>query len=576
MRLTLAGFLGSLLIASSASAQAEVQQQIIIRGPGADGIQIPFGPPGMPPRDTPLKTGTARIRGRVLAADSGQPLRKAQVRAFSPELRETRMTTTDAQGVFELKDLPAGRYTLNASKGSYVGLQYGQTRPLEPGKPLEILDAQTVERVDFALPRGSIITGRVVDDFGEAVADVQVMPMRYQFNQGRRRLMPTGRSSTTNDIGEFRIFGLPPGQYYVSATLRNFMAGESDDRSGYAPTYYPGTPNVAEAQRVSVGLGQTMTDINLALVATRTAKVGGTAVDSQGRPMTNGGMVMVMQRGNMFFGPSGNAQIRPDGSFSVSGLAPGEYTLRANAPPTDGTMPEFATADVTVNGEDITGVRLAAAKQITATGRLVITDPAAAQTLRVGSLRLMVQPANPDDMMMMMGPSGGTVKDDYTFEIKTPPGRMNVRVGVPTPGWVLKAVRWNGVDVTDTGIDFAAGSEIAGIEVELTNRPAEVSGAVTNARGEPVKDYSVIFFSQDRDLWAGNSRYMATSRPDQDGRFKVRSLPPGSYYAVALDYVEPGDSSDPDFLERVRSKAITFSLNEGDARTLDLKLNTSS
>jgi len=283
-----------------------------------------------------------------------------------------------------------------------------------------------------------------------------------------------------------------------------------------------------------------------------------------------------MQRGNMFFGPSGNAQIRPDGSFSVSGLAPGEYTLRANAPPTDGMMPEFATADVTVNGEDITGVRLAAAKQITATGRLVITDPAAAQTLRVGSLRLMVQPANSDDMMMMMGPSGGTVKDDYTFEIKTPPGRMNVRVGVPTPGWVLKAVRWNGVDVTDTGIDFAAGSEIAGIEVELTNHPAEVSGAVTNARGEPVKDYSVIFFSQDRDLWAGNSRYMATSRPDQDGRFKVRSLPPGSYYAVALDYVEPGDSSDPDFLERVRSKAITFSLNEGEAKTLDLRLNRSS
>jgi hypothetical protein len=134
----------------------------------------------------------------------------------------------------------------------------------------------------------------------------------------------------------------------------------------------------------------------------------------------------------------------------------------------------------------------------------------------------------------------------------------------------------NGIDVTDTGIDFAAGGEYSGIEVELTNHPPEVSGVVTNARGEPVKDYSVILFPQDREKWQGNSRYISSSRPDQDGRFKVRSLPPGSYYAIAVDYAEPGESNDPDFLERVRSKATTFSLNDGEAKTLDLKLNSSS
>jgi hypothetical protein len=528
----------------------------------------------MPPRDTPAKTGTARIRGHVFAADGGQPLRRAQVRAFSPELREQRLATTDPQGAYEFKDLPAGRYTLNASKGSYVGLQYGQTRPLEPGKPLEILDAQTVERVDFSLPHGSIITGRIVDEFGEPIADVQVMPMRYQFMQGRRRLTPNGRSSQTNDIGEFRLFGLPPGQYYMSATLRNFMGGDSEDRSGYAPTYYPGTPNVAEAQRINVGLGQVMNDINLALVVTRTAKITGTVVDSQERPLSNGG-VMVMPRGGMFFGSVANGMIRPDGSFTVSGVAPGEYTLRANAPG-DGTMPEFATADVTVSGEDVAGVRLAVARMITVSGRLIINDPAAAQTMRASSIRLMTTPANPDDMMMMMGPNGGNAKDDFTFEIKTTPGRMNVRIGGAPSGWSLKAVRYNGVDVTDTGITFTSGGEFNGVEVELTNHPAEVSGAVTNARGEPVKDYSVVLFSQDRERWQGSSRYISQSRPDQDGRFKVRSRPPGSYYAIAVDYVEPGESSDPDFLERVRSKATTFSLNDGETKTLDLKLNSSS
>jgi hypothetical protein len=573
MARTFAGVLGFLLVAASASAQTI--QVFTTQGPGgAPGIPMPQGQSGMPSRDTPAKTGTARIRGHVFAADGGEPLRKAQVRAFSPELREQRLATTDAQGAYELKDLPGGRYTLNASKGSYVGLQYGQTRPLEPGKPLEILDAQTVERVDFSLPRGSIITGRIVDEFGEPVADVQVMPMRYQFVQGRRRLMPTGRSSQTNDIGEYRVYGLPPGQYYVSAMLRNFMGGESEDRSGYAPTYYPGTPNVAEAQRVNVGLGHTTNDINLALVVTRTAKITGTVADSQGRPLSNGA-VMVMPRGGMFFGPTANGMIRPDGSFTVSGVAPGDYTLRANAPG-NGTMPEFATADVTINGDDVSGVRLSVAGIITVTGRVIVDDPAAAQTMRASSIRLMTMPANPEDMMMMMGPNGGNASDDFTFEIKTVPGRMNLRIGGPTPGLMLKAVRMNGIDVTDTGIDFTAGGDFSGIEVELTNHPPEVSGVVMNARGEPVKDYSVVFFSQDREKWQGSSRYVSSGRPDQSGRFKVRSLPPGAYYAVALDYVEPGESSDPEFLERVRLKATTFSLNDGEAKTLDLKLNTSS
>ena len=123
------------------------------------------------------KTGTARIRGRIVAADSGQPLRKAQVRASAADIRESRVTSTDADGHFELKELPAGRYTIAASKGSFVALQYGQRRPFVPGKPIELRDGETIEKVDFALPRGGIVTGHVTDEFGEPVADVSVAPM---------------------------------------------------------------------------------------------------------------------------------------------------------------------------------------------------------------------------------------------------------------------------------------------------------------------------------------------------------------------------------------------------------------
>ena len=534
---------------------------------------LPFPP--MPPRDA-VRTGTAVIRGHVFDASTGQPLRRAQVRAFSPELRENRATTTDANGAYELKELVAGRYQLNASKGSFVQLQYGQSRPFEPGKPLELANGQTAERVDFNLPRGGIIAGRILDEFGDPTSDVQVMAMRYQYVQGRRQLGPAGRIAMTNDIGEYRLFALPPGQYYISARAMgnlNLVDTQSDDRSGYAPTYYPNAASVAEAQRVTIGVGQTLTDINLSLSPTRLARIAGTAVDSEGKPLAGAFVMMISVAGAGALATSGG-QVRPDGSFSIANAAPGDYTVRAISN-TGGLLSganELVEAKVTVAGEDINGLRLMGVKASTATGRLIVPQD---QTIgaSLSSMQLVAIASAPE---LLNQPSTARVNQDGTFEMKVQPGTQLIRMN-PIGAFAnirIKAVRLNGADVTDSGIDFRPNEDLGGLEVELTSQLSDLSGFVSNARGDNVKDYSVVVFSRDRERWGFASRFLGGGRPDQDGKYRVRNLPAGNYYAIALDYVEQGAGTDPEFLDRVKDRATEFSLADGETKTLSLKLVT--
>jgi hypothetical protein len=534
-----------------------------------------------PPRDTSAQTGTAVIRGHVLDAATGQPLRRAQVRALAPELRDNRVAVTDPSGAYEFKNLAAGRYTLSVSKGSYVGVTYGQTRPNEPGKPLQVGNAQVVDNIDFRLPRGGVVTGRVLDEFGDPIEDAQVVAMRSQYLQGRRQLLTSGRPGMTNDVGEFRIYGLPPGQYVISATDRganlnmfgDSPAGGDRDRSGYAPTYYPGTANSADAQRITLGAGQKISDLTIALLPTRLARISGTAVDSQGKPIANA-TVMTMQPSSAGMLSAGG-QVKADGTFTVNNVPPGDYTLVILPRPAPGGEPstESVQANVTVNGEDIDNVRLVGVKPSKLTGRVI---PAPSQTnVSLSSLRLVAAPANPPPLGIGGANSTGRVNDDGTFELSVSPGKELIRmqVGGQFANTRLKSVRLNGVDVIDTGIDVRPNENIEGLEIELTTQLSSVSGVVSDARGNAATNYTAVVFAREREKWGPGSRYVYSGRPDQEGKYKF-FLPPADYYVAALDYVEQGMQTDPEFLERLKERATEFSINEGETRNLNLKLLT--
>src|SRR5918993_430722 len=565
----------------------------------------------LPPGGRPMKTGTGRIKGRLVAADSGNPVRRAQVRLSGADVLP-KSVATDNEGRFEFKDLPAGAFTVNASKSGYVAVNYGQKRPFEPGRPIELVEGQAVENADISLPKGSVISGRIMDEFGDPVADTQVSAMRSTWSNGKRRLQSTRRTATTNDLGQYRIYGLPPGDYYVSATMRGTqemvvtemaamaavrtmspMTAAAGPTSGYAPTYFPGTPSGNEAQKLTLAVGQEAQNTDFGLFPVRLVKIRGSVISSEGRP-AEGVMVTAAPRNandsNPLFGATATARTDSNGNFTMTGVAPGDYTLnartsqiftsggeggnmtftmmRTTGPGGGEGSQEAGAIPVTVGGEDMSNVLIVTTKGATATGRVVFEGGSKPTT---NSMRISAA-ATEDTGPMTLISGSSTFTPEGTFEIKGLTGARVFRVTNIPAGWVLKAIKVNGTDITDNGIEIKSSEPVSGVEVILTSKVTEVKGAV-KAGNDPALDYTVVIFSDEPEKWrVPTSRHIATGRPNQQGQFVVKNLPAGSYYAIALEYIPQGEWNDPEVLERLKSKATAFSVAEGEVKALDLKL----
>ena len=532
--------------------------------------------PGMPGRDASTsKTGTAQLSGRVMSLESGRPLRRATVRAFGSELREGRSATTDADGRWTLKGLPAGKYAVSVTKGGYVTLNYGQRRPFDQGQQVDVAAGQAIEKLDVSLPKGGVIVGRIQDEFGEPFAGIRVATMRSRYVNGQRRLVAVGPTDITDDIGQFRLHGLAPGEYYVSATNANVSFDVSEDRLGYATTYFPGTPMLGEAQRVTVTQGQETANINFDLAPTRVANVSGMATNSQGKPLANSLIVLTSPLLSAGIPTLSPAMVRPDGSFTISNVTPGEYRLETyaiadvqalTAAAGQSGVAETVSMPLTVTGEDITGLSVVAMPTTTATGRIAFEGEPNPKIVPGAVTVMAVPPA-----LTSIIPGGlGRVREDWTFEARGLTDKRIFRVNPPS-GWFLKSVSLKGNDITDAGIECKPGEDISGVEVLLSKQAGSVAGTVM-LEGKRATDYVVVAFAADRTRWGVASRFVRTTKPDQSGRFEIKGLPAETYLVIALEYLEPGEEADPEVLERLRSHATEVTMAEGEAKVVSLKI----
>ena len=530
------------------------------------------------PRDTLTQKGTASIKGKVVAADSGRPLRRVQVSVSSPDLTESRSISTTAQGLFEFKELPAGRYTLSATRAGFLQMSYGQRRVGEPGRPLLIAERQQIADLTLALPRTGAIAGRILDEVGEPMANVTVFPAHWRYFRGQKRLVtaPGGASfNRTDETGQYRITNLEPGEYVVMATTRDTWTVDDNpkERIGFATTYTGGTANPADAQVVRVSAGLEAIAADISMVPGRVVSVSGTALSASGAPLA-GESLEVSQE---FMSPTGGStfglpstKIGADGSFTLKGLAPGEYRLSVRSPGDKDRGMEGATMIVTVTGEDLTGVTLVTGAGGTISGR-VVSDTGAALPAPDQRLRVNARVADTFRTFSSFNADNGRVKDDWTFEIKDVIGKNTLSLASLPTGWSLKAIDHFGKDLADSAIDVTPGQRLEGVTVVLSKTLPRLAGTLLDEGGQPA-DGSILIFPEDAQKWAENSRLIRTARPDESGGFEFRNVIPGDYLAVPLEYVRQGDWADPEFLRNLQEQAKRVRVADTGVSTVALTL----
>jgi hypothetical protein len=374
--------------------------------------------------------------------------------------------------------------------------------------------------------------------------------------QGVRRLKAVGVPDITDDTGTYRVYGLPPGDYYVAASLR-VAPLDSIVETTYAPTYYPGTGSLADAQRVKLGLGAEAS-ANFPLLPLRSTRISGVVLSGSGSP-ANAFLNLVSEGSELGVPVGAGGVTRSDGTFTLADVLPGRYVLKATL---RGDGPdESASQPLVVDSDELTGVTLVTGRPATVRGTIVADTGVS----RAVPPRLRVVAYSDRESSTVLD-SGDGVK----FEIGLLSEPFRLMVDELPDGWGVRALTVNDMDALDTAVELSPGQQ--GIaRVVLTDRLTEVTGVA--AAADPASARSIVVFPENSEKWGHRSRYIRVVDADADGNFVIFGLPPGEQYlAFATDYLDSGEHLDPEFLSGIRNAAVPFTLNDGEKRTLELKV----
>jgi len=526
-----------------------------------------------PPVSNPeAKEEPCVVSGIVVQAVDGSPLKGAIVRLIPEGDNDNRMgAKTGPDGRFELKDIHAGRYRLHVFRNGFVATQYGQKKPGDPGATLRLVPGDKKTDLLFRLKRAAVITGRVFDADGEPMSRVEVSVLRQQYEQGKKSLAFAGRTES-NDLGEFRLYELPPGRYYVSAQTRNWAEalGPHDDsvespkkeEKGYGRIYYPGVLDAGKATTLSVKEGEEIPSIDLLMKETTVYRVSGRVANQVSKLKKFRPQVQLLQRnqpeswGNRFM-----SQTKAEGEFEITEVTPGEYTVLAFMIQDDKL---YATQeDIEVTTADVSALRLIIGPGVSIPGRVLWEGQ---PNLAGEEETVYLQP---------LGTGGWIGKESRVDEKgefllkEVADGLFSLGVQGISNDCYIKEIRYGETVLPEREFRVAKGAN-ANLEIAISSRGAKVQGRVSNDDDLPVAGAWAVVIPE---LSKRKLHYLyKIGNTDQFGHFELRGLPPGKYKLFAWEGVEEGIWEDEEFLKGYEDKGIMIEVKDGDAQTAELKL----
>lgn len=504
---------------------------------------------------------TGRIEGVVVDAASHQPVKKATVSIDFLDTPGTgqnqapKLLSTDVSGAFEFKNLSAGRYRLNVVHQNYPQARMGGTH-----KTVQVSPGDTTQFVTIELTPGAAVSEHVVDEDGDPLSGCMVQPHPAS---NSNRGVPLMYTPATREDGSYRIYGIPPGKYMITARCSESVfqprpLSEGPDpapAAAYPTVFYPAARDESAASILDLSPGAEKSGVDFQMRPAAVTYIRGTvaagSVDWRGRNGLRVQLVPLDRRPLVFDGPGGEID-QKDGSFEMRRVFPGSYWLTA-------FQQDFSAR----------GSELNAGNRIGGVTRVDVTDKPIEVSLQLQSGvdlsgRVEIESGNdsakqftPSQISIRLrsenqfgpSPAPAQVGNDGSFTVKSVlPGEW--RITLATPVGFLKSAWLGDVDVTGKPFDLAGGST-APLRIVVGTKTATIRGTA------PVGE--VVFCSRsdgDSELWEGWS----STEVDGNGQFTLQNLAPGKYRVTV---------GDADVMPEEGGREI--SVGEGETATIEVK-----